>query len=131
MLAFYATLIVFSILSVVTTTCWLYLLTKKKSNALSNLVLLVLLTICSVIVALFGYDYIQLQRGNTFSDGGQCVTKFIRGGTSVDATKITLNGQSYTIKSDEYKDLPNGTYECVIEYLPLTKYISDVKFVEQ
>lgn len=126
--AFYITLITFTLIAIVTASYWLYIIANKKSTIVHNLLLITLLAFCSIIVAIFGYDFIQLQLGHTLSDAGQCETNFIRGGTSVDTTEVKLNGRTYTIKSDLFKDLQDGLYECEITYLPITKNIVEVDF---
>ena len=130
MLTFYATLISFSILALLTAGYWFYLLSRKKSTVLTNIMLLTLLAFCSIIIAIFSYDFIQLKRGHTVLSEGQCETAYIRGGTSVDTTEIKLNDQLYVVKSNEYADLPDHTYYCEIESLPLTKYVIESDFTE-
>lgn len=128
LLAFYATLITFAVLAIITAIYWFYLIAQKKTTIGYNLLLITLLAFCSIIVAVFGYDFIQHQRGNTLLEAGECSTTYIRGGKSVDTTEVKLNGETYTIKSDKFKDLPDGTYRCEVAYLPITKYISEVHF---
>lgn len=117
---------VFVSLSIVTGGYLIITLKNRASSTGNTISLVVLLTFCLIITFLYGSDFIQLKRNNIKETSGVCQIEYIKGGKSIDTTEITIEGKMYTIKSEKYKSITDGTYSCKIQFLPITKTITDL-----
>lgn len=101
-------------------------LKKQLENIGTKLALAVLAVFSFIIVAVCSYDFYQYNYTDGLFAAGQCHVAYIKGGQSISVTKITIDGEVYTIKSDVFKKIEDGVYKCEIAYMPLTKSVYEL-----
>ena len=129
LLGFYSGLIVFVILFFVSSFFFIKEVKKKSftTSPISIIMLAVLLIFTLTISVIYSYDFVKLQTDETKTTSGVCHMKFVNGhGNSIDTTEIKIDDKIYSIKSDQYNSLPDGTYFCEITYLPITKIVAEI-----
>lgn len=52
--------------------------------------------------------------------------EFNDNGNSIATTTIEIDDKVYQIKGGTYNHLPDGTYQCKVHYLPVTKIIESL-----
>ena len=67
-----------------------------------------------------------MQAGEVQIAQGDCFIEFNDNGNSIATTTIEIDDKVYQIKGDTYNDLPDGTYQCKVHYLPVTKIIESL-----
>ncbi|WP_269922950.1 hypothetical protein [Psychrobacillus psychrodurans] len=67
-----------------------------------------------------------MQDGELQIAQGDCFIEFNNNGTSISTTTIEIGDNVYQIKGDTYKYLSDGTYQCKVHYLPVTKIIESL-----
>ena len=125
LIVFYSTLIIFLILFTFTMGYLASLFKRKKLTSGNALALCFFLLLSGIISGIYGFDYIKLQAGELTKARGKCTIEYDDGGRSISTTTIKIDGKTYHIKGDTYSDLPDGTYQCTILYLPVTKIVED------
>ena len=124
--AFYSTLIIFFILFSFTLSYLLILIKQKKATGGNVLALSSLLILTGIVSCIYGFDFIKLQTGELQITQGKCFIEFNANGTSIATTTVEIDSTIYKIKGDTYSDLPDGTYQCKVQYLPVTKIIKSL-----
>lgn len=127
LLAFYSTLILFFILFLLTFGYLIYLIKQKKATGGNVVALSTLLIIIGSISGIYGFDFYQLKAGQLQTTEGQCVIEFKDNGNSIARTTVEIDGKEYQIKGEKFKDIPDGTYQCKLYYLPVTKNIESIE----
>lgn len=126
LIAFYSTLIIFFILFSFTLSYLLILIKQKKATSGNVLALSSLLILTGIVSCIYGFDFIKLQAGEVQIAQGKCFIEFNDNGKSIATTTVEIDNTIYQIKGDTYSDLPNGTYQCNVHYLPVTKIIKSL-----
>ena len=126
LIAFYSTLIIFLILFIVTLSYLVSLVKRKKATGGNVLALFSLLLLTGIVSGIYGFDFLKLQAGEVQIAQGDCFIEFNDNGNSIATTTIEIDDKVYQIKGDTYNDLPDGTYQCKVHYLPVTKIIESL-----
>ncbi len=127
LIAFYSTLIVFLILSIVTLGYLISLIKRKMATGGNVLALISLLLLTGIVSGIYGFDFLKLQDGELQTAQGDCFIEFNNNGTSISTTTIEIDDKVYQIKGDTYKYLSDGTYQCKVHYLPVTRIIESLQ----
>lgn len=126
LIAFYSTLIIFFILFCFTLSYLLILIKQKRATGGNVLALSSLLILTGIVSCIYGFDFVKLQAGEVQIMQGKCFIEFNDNGKSIATTTVEIDNTIYQIKGDTYSDLPDGTYQCKVEYLPVTKIIKSL-----
>ena len=126
LIAFYSTLIIFFILFCFTLSYLLILIKQKRATGGNVLALSSLLILTGIVSCIYGFDFVKLQAGEVQSVQGTCFIEFNDNGKSIATTTVEIDDAIYKIKGDTYSDLPDGTYQCDVHYLPVTKIIKSL-----
>lgn len=125
--AFYSTLIIFFILFIFTLGYLFHLIKQKRATGGNVLALSSLLLLTGIISGIYGFDFFKLQAGEVPIAQGKCFIEFNDNGKNIATTSVEIDDTVYQIKGDTYKGLPDGTYQCKIHYLPVTKSIESLE----
>ena len=127
LLGFYSGLVVFGILFLIVLFVFIKTFQLKKQNKLPVVMLGILMIFTFVVTSIYSLDFYSLKTGQAKSVVGACSLEFISGGgRSLDTTNVTIDHETYTIKSERFKDIADGQYECALTYLPVTKIVTDI-----
>lgn len=126
LIAFYSTLIIFLVLFIFTLIYLITLFYRKMATSGKVLALFVLLLITGAVSGIYGFDFLNLKTGDLQVAQGECNIEFNENGKSIASTKIEIDEKIYEIKGRAYKHLPDGTYQCKVHYLPITKNIESL-----
>jgi hypothetical protein len=127
LIAFYSTLIIFLLLFISTLCYLISLIYRKMATGGNVLALTVLLLLTGIVSGIYGFDWLKLQAGDVQIAQGDCIIEFNKNGRSIATTSIEIDNKVYQIKGDTYNDLPDGTYQCKVHYLPVTKIVESLK----
>ncbi|WP_332646007.1 cobalamin biosynthesis protein CobN [Lysinibacillus sp. 54212] len=126
LIAFYSTLIIFLILFIVTIIYLVSLIKRKRATGGNVIALFFLLLLTGFVSGIYGFDFIKLQAGEVEKTEGNCFIEFNDNGKSIATTTVEIDENVYQIKGDTYNHLRDGTYECTVHYLPVTKIIESL-----
>ena len=126
LIAFYSTLIIFFMLFSFTLSYLLILIKRKRTTGGNVLALCSLLILTGVVSCIYGFDFVKLQTGEVQIAQGKCFIEFNDNGKSIATTTVEIDSTIYKIKGDTYSDLQDGTYQCEVHYLPVTKIIKSL-----
>lgn len=129
LIGFYSALIIFTLLFIIAAFFLIRAFVNKKVSPYNlNTIMLGVLTLFMLIVSgIYSYDFYRLQTGDQKTAGGICEITFVNGhGKSIDTTEVIIENKLYTIKSDTFKNLPDGRYYCVLTHLPISKIVTDI-----
>ena len=131
LIAFYSTLTIFLILFIFTLIYLGSLIKRKMATGANVLALCSLLLLTGIVSGIYGFDFLKLQAGEVKIAQGDCFIEFNNNGRSIATTTIEIDEKAYQIKGDTYSHLPDGTYQCKVNYLPVTKIIETLHIEEQ
>ena len=127
LIAFYSILIIFSILFITTLSYLIILIKQKSAKGGTVLALSTLLILTGIISGIYGFDFVKLQTGEIQKAQGKCFIEFNDNGKDIATTTVEIDDTVYKIKGNTYRDLADGTYQCNIHYLPVTKSITSLE----
>ena len=102
------------------------LIKRKMATGGNILALFFLLLLTGIVSGIYGFDFLKLQAGELKIAQGDCFIEFNNNGRSIATTTIEIDNKVYQIKGDKYNYLPDGTYQCKVHYLPVTKIIESL-----
>jgi len=103
-----------------------HLIKHNRATSGNVLALSSVLLLTGIILGIYGFDFYKLQAGELQIAQGKCFIEFNDNGKSITTTSVEIDETAYQIKSDTYKGLPDGNYQCKIHYLPFTKNIESL-----
>lgn len=129
LIGFYSALIIFTLLFIIAAFFFIRQFVNKQVSPYNiNTFMLGVLTLFMLIVSgIYSYDFYHLQTGDQKTAGGICEITFLNGhGRSIDTTEVMIEDKVYNIKSNTYKDFPDGRYYCELKFLPISKIVTDI-----
>ena len=104
---------------------------KNLANKLVRIITIVFVAVAGIFGAIYTLDLVQTVLGNTVKMSGECKTEFHHSDSGGHETYIRMGDETFTVQSDQFRHLEDGTYYCEVEATPIMYTVIEVKIEEK
>lgn len=104
---------------------------KNLGNKIVRIITIIFVAVAGVFGAVYALDLVQTILGNTVKLSGECQTEFHSGDGEALVTYIRMDGETFTVQNNDFRDIKDGTYTCEVEATPIMYTVIEAKIEEK